>query len=834
MIKEIIIYGFLLTFLIVGIGYREKIKKFKDYALGTHICTKLALSATVVATLVGGGSTIGSIAMLYEVGIIFVILSFAWPIGNILIAIYIIPRLEEYYGHFSLPQVMSSMYGRYVREYIGVIAYIFLLGTLAMQVKALSVLFFNILGYKSEAGPIAAFLIIIAYTSIKGVTGVIKTDILQLFIFIIILPLITISLLKENSGTLHGLLLSLPKDSFIKDISVFSIFALAVQTLLPDDGPDFIHRMLIGRDTKKNRTAIYSLVLVSILIIIMVLIISSIALIKFPDIDSNEAMFVVIKSFLNNEILYSIFGVALIAVIVSTADSILNTSSVIIVNDIISEKRKSVFLAKLISLITGITAVIIALKANSILGILLFFGQLYTSAVAVPFFFGLFFNDKSPRIFWCSSLLGIGTYILIYLIAPHIEDGIFLISMSTSAISYLLLSKNKFSNFIHKIKNFIIRESAEKSINLPIKKLGYSILPISLSVVFLDASFSPQQIVEISVVILNLLLISIEIIYAEKMKYKNIIYSFVFWYCFPVFSMYLYFSETNFILFTFLFPMTLILSLVFYKWERILINLLTAYIFAFLLLLTLNRFDSNLLVSKLDLLAYMLFYIAGLSYFIIKPKKEHIKAIMDNIEVRLKERNKEEIENIIGFYSIKLNLFEKYNYANKKYKEIRNIVDYVCKEEQEEEINMHNINEELDAYLSYRLHSMNTEYSLENQAKESDNKIFTNTSYKIIYVLLFSIGNFITTIRPSKVNAMYEKELDNVAFKFKIEGLKCPLEDLEKYSAKSHHNDYLSILEIKGVIEQLAKIELSIEGDLIIFKVKRIEPKKLYQKEIFH
>lgn len=69
MIKEIIIYGFLLTFLIVGLGYREKIKKFKDYALGTHICTKLALSATVVATLVGGGSTIGSIAMVGSISL---------------------------------------------------------------------------------------------------------------------------------------------------------------------------------------------------------------------------------------------------------------------------------------------------------------------------------------------------------------------------------------------------------------------------------------------------------------------------------------------------------------------------------------------------------------------------------------------------------------------------------------------------------------------------------------------------------------------------------------------------------------------------------------------
>jgi hypothetical protein len=159
-------------------------------------------------------------------------------------------------------------------------------------------------------------------------------------------------------------------------------------------------------------------------------------------------------------------------------------------------------------------------------------------------------------------------------------------------------------------------------------------------------------------------------------------------------------------------------------------HLILAYIISFLIIIANEGIDH--IIKNISNEVYLLLYICTTPYFIIKAKEDSIKAIINKVEMGLKVRNKEETKNIIDFYNMKLNLFEKYNDANKKYKEIRNIVDYVCKEEQEEEINMHNINEELDAYLSYRLHSMNIEYSLENQAKESDNKIFTNTSYKII------------------------------------------------------------------------------------------------------
>ena len=63
MTKEIIVYVSLLSFLLIGVFFKEKIKSFKDYALDSKPYTKITMSATVVAILMGRGSTIGEIGM---------------------------------------------------------------------------------------------------------------------------------------------------------------------------------------------------------------------------------------------------------------------------------------------------------------------------------------------------------------------------------------------------------------------------------------------------------------------------------------------------------------------------------------------------------------------------------------------------------------------------------------------------------------------------------------------------------------------------------------------------------------------------------------------------
>lgn len=337
MTKEIIVYVSLLSFLLIGVFFKEKIKSFKDYALGSKPYTKITMSATVVATLMGGGSTIGEVGMAYNSGMIYIVTLLFMPIGYVITSIFVVPRLKDYYGCYSLPEVIDKMYGNLPRKFTALMAYVMCIGALSMQIKGLSVIFSNIFGYDLIINSIIAFVIIIIYTTIGGIDSVIKTDIVQFLIFIIILPIIILGLLKDNGGSIQAVLEAVPEASYIKDITLMSFTGLLIYSLLPDGSADFIHRMLIGRDTQKNRMAVNAMALVSGLSILMVLIISGIALAKHPNIIGDNAVFLVMREYMSGDIGYALFGVALIAIILSTADSLVNTSSIIFVNDILSK-----------------------------------------------------------------------------------------------------------------------------------------------------------------------------------------------------------------------------------------------------------------------------------------------------------------------------------------------------------------------------------------------------------------------------------------------------------------------------------------------------------------
>ena len=96
MIKELIIYSSLISFFVAGIFLKEEVKSFKDYALGSKPYTKLALSATVIATMYGGGSTIGAVSMVCEIGLIYIITQLCTPISILLQSVFIVPRYREY------------------------------------------------------------------------------------------------------------------------------------------------------------------------------------------------------------------------------------------------------------------------------------------------------------------------------------------------------------------------------------------------------------------------------------------------------------------------------------------------------------------------------------------------------------------------------------------------------------------------------------------------------------------------------------------------------------------------------------------------------------------
>lgn len=214
-------------------------------------------------------------------------------------ALVIIPRLTRYYGCLSIAEVMGKMYGVYARKVVGVSAFVFCLGILGAQIKAyywvMESLFFD----NALFVTIITLSIIILYSSIGGVYSVIKTDVLQFFIFIVIVPLIASYIIKTSGGiTQITSVFSKSCRGFFYGGSITAFVSLAIFYVLPDLAPDTFHRLLIGRNCQKNQAAIYVLAFVNLVTLIFVGCVAFIAisLTNTIDLKSQNTLFFVIEN----------------------------------------------------------------------------------------------------------------------------------------------------------------------------------------------------------------------------------------------------------------------------------------------------------------------------------------------------------------------------------------------------------------------------------------------------------------------------------------------------------------------------------------------------------
>ena len=197
---SIYVYLGLFLFLLAGLLFKNRPKNIQDYALGTKPFSMPVLVATMSATLIGGGSTIGNVNLFYNDGFLFIIPGIIGYLGYIFFVQYILPKFDIYYGELSIASVLSKIYGNSVEKFAGAVAYMYCFGALALQVKAVGIIIEYALGYNSTYATVLSFTIITIYSAIGGVSSVIRTDVIQFLIFIIILPAIAAFLLEENGG----------------------------------------------------------------------------------------------------------------------------------------------------------------------------------------------------------------------------------------------------------------------------------------------------------------------------------------------------------------------------------------------------------------------------------------------------------------------------------------------------------------------------------------------------------------------------------------------------------------------------------------------------------
>ncbi|WP_347938890.1 sodium:solute symporter family protein [Rickettsia oklahomensis] len=453
-INNIIVFIYLISILLIGIYYRAKHSSFKNYANveSTVQNNKLLLIATIFASSVGGATTFGIMEKVflgheyYAYALILTI-----PI-DILIAIYVVPLIAKHYGAESIGDILSTYYGNIGRFIGGVSSVIVSVGFLAAQISVSGYIFQYILAINYVNGVILSYSIVLIYTTIGGFQSIVSTNFLQFLAMIIAIP--TITFISLNKIGFVNFINNFQNANFDQSNLLSYTITAALNFSVMNLYPTFIQRALINKNSIQTTKAIYAKSAIYLFFLICITLNGLIAYKLYPTQQSNLVLPYLINQIIP-PLIQGIVMSGLLAVVMSTADSDLNVTSIALVKDIINpilkvkNQHKLLLIARIINILIGSLAIIVALKFNNVIDLVVFFTGFWGPVILVPLITTLFGIRVSEKIMFLSSLSGAATFLIWEYYSLYLKyfnlKGVFVGTM-TSLIIFIL--GQYYSNFI--------------------------------------------------------------------------------------------------------------------------------------------------------------------------------------------------------------------------------------------------------------------------------------------------------------------------------------------------------------------------------------------------
>ncbi len=414
MIDIIIVGLYLCALLVIGILKRNKgfnfttLSKIRDKAKNN----KFVLVATIFASSIGGGTTFGiSEKAFSETLVNTYALLMALPI-DILIALYIVPKLARHYGAESIGDIMSYHYGKYGRYLGGISAILVSIGLLSAQVSVSGRIFEYILNVDYLYGVIISYGIVLVYTTIGGLQSVLFTNLLQFLAMIFAIPVISIYGIHQIG--FFEFINAIPKEKIyftanneLLPMSIATAFAFALINLLPT----FIQRTTLNKNSNITSSAVLIKTAIYAVFLIFVTLNGLIAYVQYPEVKASIALVHLIDHLIPTG-LQGLVVVGLLAAVMSTADSDLNVLSITLVNDIIKpniskiSEHAMLIIARIINVVIGSLSIIFAMCFSRVVDLVIFVVGFWSPLILVPLVLGLFDIRISPKGLITSSILG--------------------------------------------------------------------------------------------------------------------------------------------------------------------------------------------------------------------------------------------------------------------------------------------------------------------------------------------------------------------------------------------------------------------------------------------
>lgn len=408
-LTTIIIYMLIL----LGVGYwaNKKIGGMTDFLLAGRRLGLLLTAGALAATHFGGGMVMGG----GEYGFIHG-LSGAWygiscGVGLIFLAFLTASKFRSL-SLFTVPDYLEQRYNsKTVRALGAFLSLIALTGILAAQVLAARGAL-AILGITGNTGTIVATIIFIVYTALGGLWAATITDFIQVIIAGVGV-IVAAALVLGNAGGFSGLEQMIQASQQAIDPGYFNVFGMAYKSiiwlLLPTImytliGQDFYQRLFAAKDavTAKRASIIGGIFLIIISFFPAIIGIGAKA--YFPELtDGSLAVPTIVKELFPITI-GAIVLAALLAAIMSSADSLLTAGTSHIIKDFWMEiihpgkqfdEKRMLRLSRISTVVIGVLALFIALSIPIIIDALIFSYTMYTAGVFIPVIGGILWKGAT-------------------------------------------------------------------------------------------------------------------------------------------------------------------------------------------------------------------------------------------------------------------------------------------------------------------------------------------------------------------------------------------------------------------------------------------------------
>jgi SSS family solute:Na+ symporter len=418
-VAVVLAYVVLLTFVAVR---ARAARQFEEFSLARRALPLALVFGSLAATYVGPAFSIGFVGRGFKSGLLFLGIGLAYSIQNILVGLFVAPRLRHLQGCHTLGDAIGQKYDQKCQVLAGIISVGLCAGFSAVMAKAGGGVLRDVFGLPLWSSVFIVVAVTALYTTFGGLRASVITDAFQFSSFAILLPITLLIVLafhlkggvatfasEASEATANGLNVTSP----IEIIGLLAAFLLGEMLI-----PPYANRALASRTTSVSRNGFILAGLFSIFWF-MVMIGLGITARNIVPMDTAEDDVLLNMVRMNMPTCgYALLLVVLVSVVMSSLDSLLNAGAVAFTQDIVKPFFKmpdssALNVGRAATIIIALVAAAGAVAVPSIIGGLLICYTIWAPAILPTLIIGLWI--KRPRPLAGALSMGVGTVVAILL-----------------------------------------------------------------------------------------------------------------------------------------------------------------------------------------------------------------------------------------------------------------------------------------------------------------------------------------------------------------------------------------------------------------------------------